>query len=185
MEKTLIPPDAKKVFQGVLFDVYQWEQELFDGSKGIWERVKRMDSVTVIAIFDGKIVVSFEEHPATEPFTGVIAGFIEKDEDVLVAAKRELREETGLESDDWLHYKSWPVGAKISWDEHVFIARDCRKVGEQELDPGEKIRLEFLSWEEFMQFIARDDFRLINVALHLLRLQQRGELDNFRRLLFS
>ncbi|KKP89624.1 MAG: NUDIX hydrolase [Candidatus Moranbacteria bacterium GW2011_GWC2_37_73] len=33
----LIPEHAKKVFSGTFFDVYQWEQEMFDGSKKIKE----------------------------------------------------------------------------------------------------------------------------------------------------
>lgn len=186
MEKTTIPPEAKRVFHGVLFDVYQWEQELFDGSKGTWERVKRTDSVTVIPIIDGKIVVLYEEHPATEPFTGLVAGFIDDGESPLETAKRELREETGLESDDLFSYASWQVGSKISWDEHVFIARDCRNVGDLRLDPGgEKVRLDYVTWEGFLDFIARDDFRLNNLTLHILKLRQRGELEEFKKKLFS
>lgn len=184
MERTTIPPDAKKVFSGVLFDVYQWEQELFDGSKGTWERIKRSDSVTVIAVHEGRIVVSFEEHPAAEPFTSLPCGFIERGEEPLAAAKRELREETGLVSDEWEHYASWPVGSKISWDEHVFIARGCRKEGEQHLDAGERVRVESVDWDGFLRFIVRDDFRLSNLSLHLLRLQARGGLDAFRKRLF-
>ncbi|MFZ2149837.1 MAG: hypothetical protein WAV15_01615 [Minisyncoccia bacterium] len=31
-----IPPDAKRVFRGVVFDVYHWEQELYDGARTIF-----------------------------------------------------------------------------------------------------------------------------------------------------
>ena len=36
-----IPKNATKVFSGKTFDVYQWEQEMFDGSKKIFEKLKR------------------------------------------------------------------------------------------------------------------------------------------------
>ena len=45
--KQPIPANAKKVFHGVIFDVYQWEQEMFDGTKEIFEKLKRPDTVVV------------------------------------------------------------------------------------------------------------------------------------------
>ena len=35
-----VPKQAKRVFKGVIFDVYQWEQEMFDGTKEIFEKLK-------------------------------------------------------------------------------------------------------------------------------------------------
>ena len=55
-----IPADAKRVFEGVIFDVYQWQQKMFDGSTETFEVLKRPDSVEVIAIKDGKMVVIHE-----------------------------------------------------------------------------------------------------------------------------
>ncbi len=36
-----IPPNAKRVFKGIIFDVYQWQQKMFDGSKETFEMLKR------------------------------------------------------------------------------------------------------------------------------------------------
>ena len=41
--KQPIPINAKKVFQGIIFDVYQWEQKLFDGTVATFEKLKRPD----------------------------------------------------------------------------------------------------------------------------------------------
>lgn len=35
-----LPPQAKKVFTGQIFDVYQWEQEMYDGSFETFEMLK-------------------------------------------------------------------------------------------------------------------------------------------------
>jgi len=50
-----IPDHAKRVFKGVIFDVYQWEQEMYDGARTIFEKVKRTDVVVVFPVLpDGK-----------------------------------------------------------------------------------------------------------------------------------
>ena len=38
--KQPIPENAKRVFKGIIFDVYQWEQELYNGSKAVFEKLK-------------------------------------------------------------------------------------------------------------------------------------------------
>jgi len=35
---------AQRVFKGIIFDVYQWKQKMFDGSQGIFEMLKRPDT---------------------------------------------------------------------------------------------------------------------------------------------
>ena len=67
ISKQPIPESAKKVFTGKLFDVYQWEQELFDGSTTTFEKVKTKDIVSIIPVTtDGKIMICKQKQPATE-----------------------------------------------------------------------------------------------------------------------
>jgi ADP-ribose pyrophosphatase len=178
-------PNGKKVYSGVIFEVYQWPQKLFDGTTATFEQVKRLDSVTIIAVHDGRIVVTREENPHTKPFLSLPCGFMEKDELPLASAKRELAEEAGLASSDWTLYTTFPIGDKIVWDEHIFIARDCHGVGAQHLDAGERIEVLSYTWEEFLDLPLREDFRLTHLALHLLRLQRDpARLAAFQKLLF-
>ena len=52
------PPQAKRVFKGMIFDVYQWEQEMYDGSTHTFEKIIRPDTVLVIPVTeDGKIII--------------------------------------------------------------------------------------------------------------------------------
>ena len=46
----LIPEEAKKVFQGEIFAVYQWPQEMFDGSFATFEMLRRADTVKILAV---------------------------------------------------------------------------------------------------------------------------------------
>ena len=59
----LIPRHAKRVFKGEIFEVYQWPQEMFDGSIKTFEMVRRPDTVATIAVIEDKIIVLEEEQP--------------------------------------------------------------------------------------------------------------------------
>lgn len=60
----LIPDNAVRAFQGMIFDVYQWPQKLYDGSEFTFEMLKRTDTVSVIGLVDGgKILVIDDEQP--------------------------------------------------------------------------------------------------------------------------
>src|SRR5258708_6669738 len=98
----LLPPQAKRVFKGVIFDVYQWPQKMFNGSFETFEMLKRPDTIQVIAVKDDKIVVLEEEQPDRGPFFGLPGGRNDhEDESELEAAKREVREETGFTFKTW------------------------------------------------------------------------------------
>ncbi|MCL5435557.1 MAG: NUDIX hydrolase [Patescibacteria group bacterium] len=157
--KQTMPGSARKVFSGEIYDVYQWPQKMFDGSTVTFERLKRPDTVSIIPVTqDGKIIVAYEEQPSLKPVTTTIAGRVELDEDILAAAKRELLEETGYQAPDWGLLHAYQPMTKTEWVIFTFVARGCKKVAEQNLDPGEKIKLKFVSFNKFIEMAARGDF---------------------------
>lgn len=182
-----IPPHAQKVFSGKIFDVWQWEQPMFDGTTQIFERLKRPNTVQVIAVVGEKILVQTEEQPdSTQPFPGLPGGRCDGDEEPLTAAKRELLEETGYVSDNWtLWHEVNPVG-KIEWTVYTFIARDCRKVQEPQLDGGEKISSRLVSLDEFLAFTDDPLFYSPELATEMLRARFVPEKrDELQKLLFG
>jgi len=52
-----IPSNAKLAFKGVIFEVWQWEQEMFDGTTEIFERIWRLPTVEIIATVGDKILI--------------------------------------------------------------------------------------------------------------------------------
>ena len=100
--KQPIPENAKKVFDGVIFDVYQWEQKMYDGSVAVFEKIKRLDTTVIVAIDENNnFIITHQEQPGRDkPFLSNPAGRIEGGENPLEGAKRELLEETGYESND-------------------------------------------------------------------------------------
>ena len=94
--KQPIPDNDKKIFGGVLFDVYQWEQELFDGTKTLFEKLKRPDTVVVFPVLDdGKIILTEQEQPGKEPFIGATGVCSVNGVGILERAKCELLEDSG------------------------------------------------------------------------------------------
>lgn len=87
-------------------------------------------------------------------------------EDALSAARRELLEETGYESDEWTHLLKIPSNAAIADNyAYIFAAENCRKVSEQELDETEFLKVELISPAALDEMIRRGEFQQ---AMHVL-----------------
>ena len=70
------------------------------------------------------------------------AGMFEPGEEPLEVAKRELLEETGYTSDNWTYLgPTLESTSKLTNKMHLFLAKDCVKVGNQHLDQYERINL--------------------------------------------
>ncbi len=175
--KQPLPPDAKLVFAGKLFDVYHWQAEAYDGTTRIFEKLKRPDSAMIIPVTeDGKIIMSRQEQPGKQPFTSLIGGRVDEGEDVHEAAKRELLEETGYASEDWELFDAVQPNSKIEWAVYTFIARGCKKIAEQSLDGAEKIELMQVSFEEFVSLVCEDEFNDMELKVMFLKALQNPEM---------
>lgn len=91
-------------------------------------------------------------------------------EDALAAARRELREETGYESDEWSSLLVVPSNATMADNyAHLFVARNCRKVSGQHLDDTEFLNVIRLSAQEIEERIASGQFQqVVHIAAWLL-----------------
>jgi ADP-ribose pyrophosphatase len=152
----LIPKSSKRVFKGEIFDVYQWQQEMFDGSFETFEMLKRPDTVKIIAVKDNKIVICEEKQPHTQIFFDTPSGRHDiESESELDGAKRELLEETGMTFKTWKLIAVEQPHTKIDWFVYTFLAADFINQTEQDLDAGEKITVHLKTFEETIQ-LAND-----------------------------
>ena len=187
MKKTNpIPEHAKMVFKGKIFEVWQWEQKLFDGTTTIFERLKRPDTALVIATVGDEILLQEEEQPDTRAYVSLPGGRCEEGEHPLNSAKRELLEETGYASEDWSPFLEESPASKIQWTIHIFVARDCKKVQEVSLDAGEKIQTRLISFDEFIALADNPIFfeRELKPILKQAQYDQKKRED-LRALLFK
>lgn len=169
VSKQIMPPHAKLVFKGKIFDTYQWEQQGYDGKTYIFEKVKRADTVVVLALTpEGSILMTHQEQPGKKPFIALAGGRVDEGEEVLEAAKRELLEETGYTSDQWELLEALQPISKVEWAIYYFIARNCKKVQEQELDGAEKVELRPTTFDEFVEIALDKDFYEEEIRTRLL-----------------
>lgn len=182
---SLLPKGAKRVFKGQIFDVYQWNQLMYDGSKKVFETLARPDSVQVIATVGKQILIQKQEQPDTSKFISLPGGRLEEDEDPLVGIKRELLEETGYHSDDWELWKKFQPGPKILHIVYIFIARNCVVKQEPQLENGEKITNKLISFEELLNLSGNKALRQKELDYDLLKMRlYPKEKEKFFKLLF-
>lgn len=166
-EVRLVPPQAKRVFKGMIFDVYQWQQKMFDGSFQTFEMLKRPDGIQVLAIKDDKIVMLDEEQPGHQAFIGLPGGRHDVDgESELDAAKRELLEETGMTFKKWKLISVEQPHFKIEGFVYLFLATDFDKQVEPHAEPGERIIVKLLSLDEVKRIL--DDPKARRIPKDLL-----------------
>jgi len=175
------------VFKGVIFDVYQWEQPLFDGSLRTFEKVMRNDSAAVLPVMpDGSIVISEQEQPARQPFIDILGGVVDDGESPESAARRELSEEGGMQTAELVLWDAQQPNPKVEYTIYLFIARGCKKVRVPILDAGEKITLRYVSFEDFIEIVQKPEFRNSQIKLKLLETQFKPErLNNLKRFILG
>lgn len=93
----------------------------------------------------------------------------EATEDALAAAKRELMEETGYESDDWKFLLTVPSNATMADNyAYIYVAKNCRKVSGQNLDETEVLNVHLYTRAQIDEMIASGEFPQANHILALL-----------------
>jgi len=174
--KQPIPTSATKVFQGKLFQVWQWEQKLFDGSTKTFEKILRPATVMVLPVTqEGKIILTEQEQPGEGKFIGLIGGIIDSGEELLDAVKRELLEESGYSAKNFILWDAVQLINKIEWPVYTFIAKGLEKTHKAEPDAGEKIKLMEVTFDEFLNLTHQNNFRDIEVVMKIHKIELNPE----------
>ena len=152
----LVPKGAERVFKGQIFDVYHWQQKMFDGSYETFEMLKRPDTIKVIAVKDGKVVILDQLQPdSSVAFYDLPGGRHDYEEETeLDAAKRETLEETGMTFKDWRLIGVEQPHSKIDWFVYLFLATGFDSQQDQNLDAGEKIKVDLKGLDDLKALVS-------------------------------
>lgn len=104
---------------------------------------------------DGHVVAIRQYRQGTDQVTiEVPGGGVDADEAPINAAKRELREETGYTSSEWIHVGSVDVNPAIQNNKcHIFVAVNARQTEPTDFDEHEDIEVLELEFSEFFSKI--------------------------------
>ncbi len=146
----------EEIFDGVIVHLVRDTVELPNGAKSIREVALHGGAVCVVPVTDeGEIIMERQfRYPFDEVIWEIPAGKIDKGEtDLLEAAKRELREETGYTAENYTCIGDlYPSPAILSEKIRMYIATGLKK-GEQDLDEDEFLDVIKLPFEKVVQMI--------------------------------
>ena len=160
----------EKIFKCPIFEVSKVRRVSQDGRVGIIPIYKDEDGVV-------RVIVEQQYRHGSDSVTREFpAGLVEKDEDALTAAKRELLEETGLEAGRvTLLGNLSPNNAFMSNRQYFFLAEELSKVSGQSLDQNEEIDILSLPLEDVINEMGTNlsDNALMMAATGLLMKEER------------
>ncbi len=176
---TLVPSEAVCKFRGEIFDVYQWDQKLFDGSSATFEMLKRTDTAIAVCVVDDKVIVVNDEQPYFGSRQGFPGGRIDtNDADVEAAAAREVQEETGYSFANWRIIDVRQPYDKVEWFVYVVLGWGVSGQSEPCPDAGEKIAVELVSFDELKKRVRERAGSLGGVEALLTKLNNISDLHN-------
>ncbi|MGE6375252.1 NUDIX hydrolase [Peribacillus muralis] len=153
-EKTL---SSEKIFTGRVISLQVDEVELPDGKTSKREIVKHPGAVAIIALTeDNKIIMVEQYRKALErSLIEIPAGKLEKGEEPVLSAERELEEETGYECEKMEHIISFYTSPGFA-DElvHLYVAHNLKKKeNAAPLDEDEFVELIELTLEDAENYL--------------------------------
>jgi ADP-ribose pyrophosphatase len=181
-----IPKEAKCEFIGKIYKLYQWEQELFDGSKKIFEALTRPNGVIIIPVLQsGEIIYLEQRQPNTNIFYSFPGGNVEDGESYLKAGKRELKEETGLNCENLKPWYIFQPNGKVHFKIHIFIAQNAYFESSQKLDSGEKITIRKTGFDDLINLMIEKSFIETDILLKLLLAERNELISDIKKLFYN
>lgn len=170
---------SEKIFEGRIFTTYYDTARLPDGKVAGREFIRHHGGVCVVPLTDEGEVVCVRQYryPTGRVTLEIPAGKLNADEtDVRLAAKRELKEETGAECDELISLGDMYPSPALS-DEviHIFLAPKLI-FGEQHLDDDEFLYAERITLDKLVDMVMRGE--ILDAKTQIAVLKTKKLLDD-------
>jgi 8-oxo-dGTP pyrophosphatase MutT (NUDIX family) len=175
---------SQELFKAGLFRVRVDECQLPDGRvMPRYYTFEFPDWVNVVAVTPEKQLVLLRQyrHSAGDSFLEIPGGSTHPKHDAIVldAGKRELLEETGYQSAEWIECGAhFPNPAMQNNRLHTFLALNCERVAEPSLDPFEDLTVELVPVRRLISMLEDGEFShsliAASVVLAVKQLRVRG-----------
>lgn len=131
---------TEEIFDGNILHVIKDTVKLPNGNEATREVIRHIGAVCVIPVTDENEVIMERQYryPIDEVISEIPAGKLDTpEEDWLLAAQRELREETGITADEWKELGVFYPAAAYSDEKIIMYLAKGLHYGKQDLDDDE------------------------------------------------
>jgi 8-oxo-dGTP pyrophosphatase MutT (NUDIX family) len=106
------------------------------------------------------------KYSVDEPTLAPMGGYLRDGEDPLEGAIREVLEETGYQSNEWIHLGSYRVDANRGIaTAHLYLARTAQRTADPESDDLEEQHLIHFTPSELDTALAAGEFKILSWAM--------------------
>lgn len=171
-EQTL---DTQHAYHGVFFDVTRDQVACPDGHQGVREYIDHPGAVMIVALTaEGDVVLERQyRHPLKQCFIEMPAGKLERGEDPLACAQRELLEETGYRAQRWQRLGAFHNAIGYTNEQIAVYLAQGLSFDKPQTEPGEVLEVFLAPWRDLLTWIeqgAITDVKTIVGAYWLMRL---------------
>ena len=163
----------ERIYDGHIVHLVKDTVLLPNGKEAVREVCIHVGAVAIIPLLDdGRVVMERQfRYPHGRVFLEIPAGKLDSpDEDVLEAAKRELREETGAVAERFTDLGVMIPSPAVLGEKITLFLAEGLSFGDRELDDDEFLDVELIPLEELFEMVMRGEIEDAKTAIAVLKL---------------
>ena len=164
--------EREEIYNGHIVHLVRDKVLLPNGKEAVREVCMHVGAVAVIPLLDdGRVVMERQfRYPHGRVFLEIPAGKLNaNDEDVLMAAKRELREETGATAERYTELGVMIPSPAILAERITLFLAEGLSFGDRELDDDEFLDVEFIPLDELYAMVLRGEIEDAKTVIAVMK----------------